>query len=95
MRLRSTMKFWIHVQVLLWKELLFLIAGIFMVELEKFLIPTLTEHMTSWKRYVDNTIAVMKLTSIEHVLSILNNFYQITQFTYELEQNGNVIITFY
>ena len=95
MRLRSTIKFWIHVQVLLWKELLFLIAGIFMVELEKFLIPTLTEHMTSWKRYVDNTIAVMKLTSIEHVLSILNNFYQITQFTYELEKNGNVIITFY
>ena len=95
MRLRSTIKFWIHVQVLLWKELLFLIAGIFMVELEKFLIPTLTEHMTSWKRYVDNTIAVLKLTSIEHVLSILNNFYQITQFTYELEKNGNVIITFY
>ena len=66
------------------------IAGIFLVELEKSLIPTLTEHMSPWKRYVDNTIAVIKLSSIEHVLSILNNFHQNIEFTYELEQNGKI-----
>ena len=41
------------------------IAGIFMVQLERTL--RLTEYMTPWKRYVDNTIATIKLTSIDHV----------------------------
>ena len=62
------------------------IAGIFMVELEKSLNPNLMEHMSRWKRYVDDTIAVIQLSSIEHVLSILNSFYQNIEFTYELEQ---------
>ena len=53
------------------------IAGIFMVELEKSLIPNWMEHMSPWKRYVDDTIAVIKLSSIEHVLSILNSFHKI------------------
>ena len=62
------------------------IAGIFMVELENSLNPNLMEHMSRWKRYVDDTIAVIQLSSIEHVLSILNSFYQNIEFTYELEQ---------
>ena len=37
------------------------IVGIFTVELEKSLIPNLTEHMSPWKQYVDDTIAVIKL----------------------------------
>ena len=43
------------------------IAEIFMVELEKSLIPTLIEHMSPWKRYVDDTIAVIKLSSIKYM----------------------------
>ena len=43
------------------------IAGIFMAELEKSLIPTLMEHMSPWKQYVDDTIAVIKLSSIEYM----------------------------
>ena len=66
------------------------IAGILMVELQKSLIPNLMKHMSPWKRYVDNTIAVIKLSSIEHVLSILNSFHQNIEFTYELEQNGKI-----
>ena len=62
------------------------IVGIFMVELEKSLIPNLMEHMSPWKRYVHDTIAVIKLSSIEHVLSILNSFHQNIEFKYELEQ---------
>ena len=66
------------------------IAGIFMVELVKSLIPDLMEHMSLWKRYVDDTIAVTKLSSIDHVLSILNSFHQNIEFKYELEQNGKI-----
>ena len=46
------------------------IAGIFMVELERTLLSTLTEYMTPWKRYVNCTIATIKLTSVDHVLMI-------------------------
>ena len=46
--------------------------------------------MFPWKRYVDDTIAAIKLSSIEHVLSILNSFHQNIEFTYELEQNGKI-----
>ena len=66
------------------------IAGIFMVELERSLIPTLMEHMTPWKRYVDDTTAVIKLSSIEHVLSIHTSFHQNIESTYELEQNRQI-----
>ena len=66
------------------------IAGIFMVELEESLIPNLMEHMSPWKRYVDDTMADVKLSSIEHVLTILNSFHQNIEFTYELEQNGKI-----
>ena len=66
------------------------IAGIFMVELEKSLIPTLMEHMSPWKRYVDGTTAVIKLSSIEHVLSIYTSFRQNIESTYELEQNRQI-----
>ena len=66
------------------------IAGIFMVELERTLLPRLTEYMTPWKRYVDDTIATRKLTSIDHVLMILNTFHKNIKFTYELEINKKI-----
>ena len=66
------------------------IAGIFMVELERTLLPRLTEYMTPWKRYVDDTIATRKLTSIDHVLMILNAFHKNIKFTYELEINKKI-----
>ena len=71
------------------------IAGIFMVELEKPLTPTLLEHMSPWKQYVDDAIGVRKLSSIEHVLSILNSFHQNIEFTYELERNGKINFNFF
>ena len=61
------------------------IAGIFMVELERTLLSRLTEYMTPWKRYVNGTIATIKLTSVDHVLMILNTFHKSIKFTYELE----------
>ena len=38
----------------------------------------------------DRTDLTVTLSSIEHVLSILNSFHQNIEFTYELEQNGTV-----
>ena len=46
--------------------------------------------MTHWKRYVDDTIAVIKLASTENVLPTLNKF--LIKFTYELEQKRMVFI---
>ena len=64
------------------------LAGIFMVRLERTLIPKLTEHMNPWKRYVDDTISIIKETSISRVLTVLNSFHKNIEFTYEMEQNG-------
>ena len=33
------------------------IAGIFVIELERNLLPTLSQYMASWKRYVDESIS--------------------------------------
>ena len=66
------------------------IAGIFMVELARTLLPRLIEYMTPWKRYVDDTIATIKLTSIDYVLRILNTFHKDIKFTYELEINNKM-----
>ena len=66
------------------------IAGIFMVKLERTPLPRLTEYMTPWKIYVDNTIATIKSTSIDYVLMILNTFHKNIKFTYGLEINEKI-----
>ena len=66
------------------------IAGTFMVELERNLLPTLSQYMTSWKRYVDDTISYVKVDCIEHVLNALNSFHANISFTYEQECNGMI-----
>ena len=56
-------------------------AGIFMVELERTILPTLREHMRPWERYVDDTISYIKEESIEHVLTKLNGYHDNIEFT--------------
>ena len=53
------------------------IAQIFMVDLVKNVVPTLSTHMTQWKRYIDDTTAYIKPSSIDYVLSVLNSFHKI------------------
>ena len=60
-----------------------ILAGIFMVELERKLIPMLKDHLSCWRRYFDDTICFIKNGSVEHVLSTLNNFHSSIKFTYE------------
>ena len=45
-----------------------ILANIFMVELGRNLIPIVKDHLSGWKRYVDNTICFIKNGSVEHVL---------------------------
>ena len=66
------------------------IAGIFMVELEKGLLPKLSSYMTSWRSYVDDTIAYVKPDAIDHVLSIPNSLCENILFTYEQEINEKI-----
>ena len=68
------------------------VAGIFMVELERTILPTLREHMRPWKRYVDDTISNIKEESIEHVLSKLNGYHDNIEFTYEIENDGKLMM---
>ena len=41
--------------------LVLILAGIFMIELENSLLPKLTKYITFWKRYVDDTISIVKI----------------------------------
>ena len=64
------------------------LAGLFMVELENTLVTALSNHLMSWKRYVDDTSCFLKEDSIEHVMSVLNGFYPFIQFTCETESKN-------
>ena len=61
-----------------------------MVELERTVLPTLREHMSPWKRYVDDTVSYIKEESIEHVLSKLNGYHDNMEFSYEIENHGKL-----
>ena len=50
------------------------LANIFMVELKRNKIPTLSNDILLWKRYVDDTICFIKLTFINKVLEISTIF---------------------
>ena len=66
------------------------LTGIFMVHLERTLMPGLEKFMKSWKRYVDDTITYIKPDFITDDISILNKFHQNIKFTYEVEDNGKI-----
>ena len=66
------------------------LSGIFMEELENTLVPTLSNHLMSWKRYVDDTNSFIKEDSIEPVMSVLNGFHPSIQFAYETESKNRL-----
>ena len=68
-----------------WRPLEPVLAAIFMVELETRTIPTVTDNISHWRRYVDDTFVFIKKGYVEHVLVRLNSFHKNIQFTYELE----------
>ena len=63
-----------------------LLADIFMIELERLLIPNLRK-IKFWKRSVVDAICFVKIVSIEYIRFVLNSFHKNIQFTYEVEGN--------
>ena len=51
-----------------------ILADICMVDLERTVIPTLTDHVQDWSRYVDDTIGIVKSDSIDHITATLKLF---------------------
>ena len=68
------------------------LAGIFMVELERVVVPKLSHQLQFWKRYVDDTICFVRNGCQEFVLSCLNSFHNSIQFTYEIEKENEISI---
>ena len=66
------------------------LAEIFMVHLERTLMPELQKFMKPCKRYVDDTITYIKLDFITNNINILNKFHQNIKFTYEVQHNGKI-----
>ena len=66
------------------------LAGIFMVELQRGVIPKLSQHPQFWKHYVDDTICFVCNGYQEFVLSCLNCFHNSIQFTYKIEKENEI-----
>ena len=66
------------------------LANIFMVHLENCMVPSLSEVMSLWYRYVDDTFTFIQHDKIDHVIGIINNFHPDIKFTYEKEQEGSI-----
>ena len=64
------------------------LTGIFMVDLEKSLVPLLTAELSFWKRHVNDTITFVKTGTVDHILSMLNNFHPNIQ----LHMRQNIIL---
>ena len=64
------------------------LANIFMVELEKTLVPQLQDKVSLWYRYVDDTFCFIKKDCVDDVLAVLNSFHASIKFTYEKESDG-------
>ena len=59
------------------------LAGIFMVNLERRLALKINVYINFWRRHVDVAITFVKIGSAEYLLSVLNNFQPKIKFTYE------------
>ena len=66
------------------------LANVFMVELEKTLVPQLDGSVALWYRYVDDTFTFIKVGEVENVLERLNSFHESIKFTYEKEKDGYI-----
>ena len=66
------------------------LANVFMVELEKTLVPQLEESVALWYRYVDDTFTFIKVGEVDNILERLNSFHENIKFTYEREKDGSI-----
>lgn len=46
------------------------LANMFLIESERIIIPSISDKIKIWERYVDDTIAFVKIDEIKNVLSL-------------------------
>ena len=66
------------------------IANIFMSELESTLVPLMSDDISFWARYVDDTFAFVRRGSKQRILDRLNSFHPNIRFTDEVEVEGRI-----
>ena len=65
------------------------LANIFMAELEKNIIPPLSDKKL-WKCYVDDTLAIVKTDAVKNLLPSTNCCHGDIQFTMEMKPNNKI-----
>ncbi len=66
------------------------LANIFMVELENYLVPRLGNIVPLWFRYVDDTFSFVEGSKVDEVINTLNSFHPNIRFTSEIEVGGTI-----
>ena len=62
----------------------------FMVELQKSVIPDLNDKVKLWKRFVVDTYCLARSEYIDNVLVALNSFHKNIKFTIEFEKDNTI-----
>ena len=70
------------------------LANMFMVELQKSVIPNLNDKVNLWKRFVVDTYCWARSEYIDNVLLALNSFHKNIKFTIEIEIEKDNAISF-
>ena len=65
-------------------------GNIFMVELERLLVPSLNGSIRVQKQNVDDTSAIVKQNSVDPILNTLSRFHRNITFTQEIEFGGKI-----
>ena len=66
------------------------VARIIIAELENSIVHKLNSNLHFWKRYVDDTLTILKEGSINRVIQQINFFHPNMQFTFEIESSGTI-----
>ena len=66
------------------------LANMFMVELQKSVIPDLNDKVKLWKRFVVDTYCLARSEYIDNVLLALNSFHKKIKFTIEIEKDNTI-----
>ena len=70
------------------------LPNIFMVELERTIIPSLSDKIKLGKPYIGHRIAFVEIDEVKNVLSFRNNYHSNIQFTMEIVKNNQIPFSF-
>ena len=66
-------------------------ANIYVISLEKAILPSIKKHVAHWKRYVDDTHAYIDPSKIEFVLENLIRHHPYIHFTHEIKEGQKIM----